>query len=151
MKVRKVVEVAARLLKVGRSKAWVDPLQLKRVGEAMTTDDVKELIAQRVIRKRQDAQHSRGHARWLRVQKQKGRRKGHGSRSGLKSARTGKKSVWVARVRAQRAKLQELRKAGKVAKNVYGKLYRQIKGGHFKGKKYVEEAALKGIQSGREN
>ncbi|MBI4043792.1 MAG: 50S ribosomal protein L19e [Candidatus Diapherotrites archaeon] len=145
MKVKKVVSVAARMLKVGVSKVWVDPVQSKRVGEAMTKEDVKELIAQRVIRKRQDALHSRARARWLRMQKRKGRRRGHGRRSGLKSARMGKKRSWIARVRAQRAKLKELRSTGKVDSNAYGVIYKQIKGNHFKGKKYVEEAVLKGL------
>ena len=45
MKANKAKEVVASILKTGTSKIWVDPMQLEKVGEAMTKEDIRSLIS----------------------------------------------------------------------------------------------------------
>ena len=139
----KLKRMAADIFGVGESKIWVDPEQLVKAKEAMTRDDVRKLISERVIRKRKDHGHSRGAARILQAKKALGRRKGPGKRTGTRKARMKPKQQWVARVRGLRQSLRTLRKEGKVGDN-YGVLYKQIKGNYFRGKKHMESVIVGG-------
>ncbi len=91
MKAEKAKEIAAGLLKVGKKKIWIDPEEAESVKEAITKDDIRELIKNGIIKKRKEGEQSRGRARKIEKQKKKGRRKGHGSRKGTAKARTDRK------------------------------------------------------------
>ena len=140
MELNKLKRLSAQVLGVGESKVWFDPAQLEEISQAMTKEDIRGLINSRAIRKKKTQEKSRGGARILHAKKVKGRRRGKGKRTGLKSARMGKKSLWIKNVRAQRKMLRSLKKTEKFGKKEYGKFYRQIKGNLFRGKKYVEQA-----------
>ena len=140
MNLRKLKRMASQILGVGESKIWVDPLQDARTKEAMTRDDVRNLIRDRIIRKRKDKGHSRGAARILHQKKRLGRKGGFGKRTGTRKARMDPKRVWVTKVRALRKKLRELRDEKKL-KGDYAQLYGQIKGNMFRGKKQLESIA----------
>ena len=137
MNQHKFKRMAADIFGVGQSKIWIDPEQLGKVKEAMTRDDVRKLISERVIRKRKDHGHSRGSARILRAKKALGRRKGPGKRTGTQKSRMQPKKQWISRVRALRSALKTMQAEGKVTDN-YGKLYKQIKGNLFRGRKHME-------------
>ena len=141
MEARKAKELAARILKVGVGRIFVDPTNLAKVSEAMTKDDVRTLIAERIIKKRASSEQSRAHARLLAAKKQKGRRRGKGKRSGTKKVRTDQRKTWIGRVRSQRRTLRELaeKNPAAVKEKGYGDIYRKIKGNYFKGKKYLVE------------
>lgn len=132
--------MAADILDVGESKIWINPTEIKPATEAMTRDDVRKLVAQRIVRKRKDHYHSRGGARILHAKKRKGRKSGMGKRTGTKKARTQPKKQWIARVRSLRKKLREMRTSGELKGN-YAKLYRQVKGNVFRGKRHLETIA----------
>lgn len=138
MNPRKIKRMAADILGVGESKVWIDSTQTVKAMEAMTRDDIRNLIAQRIVRKRQDAQHSRGAARILHAKKRLGRKSGKGKRTGTKKARSKPREQWIARVRALRKTLQEYKKAGKL-KGTYRALYKQVKGNHFRGTKHLQQ------------
>lgn len=144
MKAEKAKEIAAKLLKVGKNKIWIDPNETDSLKEAITTDDIRELIKSGVIKKRKESEQSRARARMLERQKKKGRRKGHGSRKGTAKARTKPKREWISKVRAQRSLLKELKKKypEKVKAIGYSKLYRMIKGGFFKSKAQLERYVM---------
>ncbi len=141
MDLKKAKELAAEILKVGKSRIYMDPTNLKKVDEAMTKDDVRGLIAERIIKKRKVNFQSRGRSRVAILQKQKGRSRGKGKRRGTKNTRVDKKSNWIHKVRAQRAMLQELKKTNPAAveEKGYGNIYKRIKGNFFKGKNYLKE------------
>jgi len=141
MELNKAKEMAAGLMKVGVGKMYIDPANATKVKEAMTKEDIRELIADRIIKKRQDNSQSKGRSRKLKEQKQKGRRRGRGKRKGTKKARTAKKKNWIGKVRAQRRTLKELRVENPeaVKEKGYSDVYRKIKGNYFKGKKYLKE------------
>lgn len=131
--------MAAEIMGVGESKIWVDPTQMTKALEAMTRDDIRNLVAQRIVRKRKDQGHSRGAARILQAKKRVGRKQGQGKRTGTKKARSQPKKMWRNRVRALRTTLRTLKTDGKLKGN-YSALYRQVKGNYFRGKKHLLQA-----------
>ncbi|MDD3159698.1 MAG: 50S ribosomal protein L19e [Candidatus ainarchaeum sp.] len=141
MNQKKAKELSARILKIGVSKIYIDPAKTQKVDEAMTAEDIKGLISERIVRKRRENAQSKGRARILKAKKLKGRKSGKGKRKGTKKARTEKKATWMNRVRAQRKLLKELKVSNPtaVAKVGYSKLYKMVKGNYFKGKKYLQE------------
>ena len=110
----KVKELAAELMGVGTTRVWMNPDALSELGEAMTKDDIRQLIVQRAIKKRADAFQSRGRARLLHAKKKKGRKTGQGKRTGTKKARVNEKKRWMMNVRAQRKYLKSVRAASNI-------------------------------------
>ncbi len=141
MDLRKAKELAASILKLGVTKVYLDPTQSKKIEEAMTKDDIRGLIAERIISKRRENLQSKGRARIMAAKRKKGRKSGKGKRKGTKKSRTEGKSGWMKKVRAQRTMLKELRKTNPEAVKAanYGDVYRKIKGGFFKGKNYLKQ------------
>ena len=141
MDARKARELAAGIMKCGENRIYLSPDGLTRIAEAMTKDDIRQLIAERVVKKRIAVDQSRGRARIQKAQRQKGRRRGKGKRTGTKKVRGEQRNTWINKVRSQRRMLKELRKTNPeaVAAKGYGKTYRRIKGNNFKGKNYVKE------------
>jgi len=146
MNAKRAKEMSSRILKVGKSRVWVNPEEIERVKEAITKDDVRSLISDGVIKKNRRPEQSRARARKLAEKKKKGRKKGEGKRRGKYNTRSKRKKTWISKVRAQRRTLKELRESEteKVEKIGYGKLYKMVKGGYFKGKKYVERKVQEG-------
>ncbi len=136
MNPRKIKRMAAEIMGVGETKIWVDPTQMTKALEAMTRDDIRNLVAQRIVRKRKDQGHSRGAARILHAKKRVGRKQGQGKRTGSKKARSQPKKMWQDRVRALRTTLRSLKTEGKL-KGPYSEYYRRVKGNYFRGKKHL--------------
>jgi large subunit ribosomal protein L19e len=146
MEARKARELAARILKVGEGRIFIDPASLAKVAEAMTKDDIRALIAERVVKKKPSKEQSMGRARILKEKRQKGRRRGKGNRSGTKKVRSNQRKDWINKIRTQRKALKELKTSNPKAvdEKGYSSIYKKIKGNFFKGKKnlveYVEGA-----------
>jgi len=109
MKAEKAKKMAAELLKVGVHKIWINPESEERLKEAMTKEDVRALIKDRIIKKRKEQEQSRARARILHAKKKKRRKSGYGKRTGSRKARSKEKKSWMHDVRAQRKKLRELK------------------------------------------
>jgi large subunit ribosomal protein L19e len=139
MESKKARELAATILKVGVGRIYIDPTNVSKVAEAMTKDDVRGLIAERVIKKRPSAQQSMGRARENQARKDKGRGRGKGSRAGTKKVRTKQRKSWIGRVRSQRSTLKELKVKNPAAVDAigYSKLYKMVKGNYFRGKNHL--------------
>lgn len=129
-----VRRIAADLLDVGESRIWIDPENMQKVGEALTRDDVRKLIADGIIKVLHSMGVSRARGRRKQEGKRKGRRRGHGSRKGTANARQPGKKLWMARVRLQRKTLADLRDKKQIDTAATRKVYSMIKGGAFKGK-----------------
>ena len=141
MEGKKAKELAARLLKVGKGRVYLEPTGATKIAEAMTKDDIRGLIAERVIRKKPSSEQSKGRARELKEKRLRGRRRGKGKRSATKKVRTEKKSRWIGRVRSQRATLKEMRAKNPTAVSEigYSSIYKRIKGNYFRGKRHLVE------------
>lgn len=138
MDYKKAKRLAAEILKAGETKVWISPEAGKRIKEAMTKEDVRALIAEKIIAKKKSSEQSRSRARKLKEKKKKGRRRGKGRRTGTKKARKEGKLFWIKNVRAQRAAFKELKKKGTKLKYPARKIYMMISGSFFKGKKHMQ-------------
>jgi large subunit ribosomal protein L19e len=129
--------LAADILKCGVNRVHIDPLYVEDVGQAVTRDDIRELIDDGIISKRRKEGQSRGRARELQEQKQKGRHQGPGSRKGASGGRESEKDQWKKRIRALRRTLKTLRDEGHVDSSTYRTYYDQAKGGEFRSKQHL--------------
>ena len=129
--------LAAEILKCGEERVWMDPNALEEIKEAVTRDDIRMLIKRGLIKKKQKKGTSRVRANYLKMQKEKGRRKGHGSRKGRKYARYPRKERWIKTIRPIRATLRDLRDSGMIDRRTYRKFYRWAKGGVYKSRNHL--------------
>ena len=124
--------IAAEILKCGKNRIWIDPNALEEISTAATKEDVRKLIEDGVIKKKPIKGISRARIKKRKMQRKKGRRRGHGSRKGRKTARMPRKRLWIIRIRAIRRRLKYLRDTGEIDRRTYRILYRKAKGGEFR-------------------
>ena len=138
--------LAARLLDCGENRVRFEETRISDIKEAITASDLRALVKEGAVYAAPIRGVSRGRARKIRVQKIKGRRKGHGSRKGPATARTIRKVTWMNKIRAQRKVLSELREEGHIDTETFTAMYRKAKGGFFRSKRhlrlYIEEQGL---------
>lgn len=129
--------IAARILKCGRSRIWFDPARIGDIKEAITANDVRRLIKDDVIK----ALPKRGISSYRRKkiikQLKKGRRRGKGTRKGKLGTRLPRKRVWIQKIRALRNELQKLRSEGRIEKRIYRNIYMKAKGGLFRSRSHL--------------
>lgn len=130
--------MAADIMDVGEDRVWIDPDNQEKVDEAITRQDIRNLIEGDTIQKKDVKGTSKGRAREKKKQKQKGRRKGHGSRKGKKGARKSDKKKWMENIRAIRSELKDMRDNEEITQEQYRDLYDRAKGGFFRDTKHVK-------------
>jgi large subunit ribosomal protein L19e len=123
--------LAADVLDVGKNKLWFDPEAQGDIAEAITREDIRELVDDGVIRAQPPSGNSRGRARERNEKRAYGHGTGAGSRKGKAGARQNPKGDWQSRIRAQRAHLRELRDEGELDASTYRDLYDKAGGGEF--------------------
>ncbi|MCY4731194.1 50S ribosomal protein L19e [Natronomonas gomsonensis] len=123
--------LAADVLGVGKNRVKFDPDAQGEIADAITRDDIRELVDSGVISATEAKGNSRGKARERAKKRSYGHQKGHGSRKGKAGARQNEKEDWTSRIRAQRRELRELRDDGEIDRSQYRELYDQASGGEF--------------------
>jgi large subunit ribosomal protein L19e len=123
--------LAAQILKVGQNRVWIDPERMDDVETAITREEVKKLIHEKVITALPEKGVSRARAKTIREKKRKGRRKGVGSKTGAGYAKISKKEVWMSRIRSLRKRLRELKATRVITETTYRKLYSVAGSGRF--------------------
>ncbi|GAB6880077.1 50S ribosomal protein L19e [Halorubrum gandharaense] len=124
--------LAADELDVGENRVWLDPEAADEIADAITREDIRELIEQGTIEAKDAKTNSRGRARERAEKRSYGHRSGAGTRKGSSGARQNTKDDWKARIRAQRARLKELRDDEDVLDATeYRELYNKASGGEF--------------------
>ncbi len=132
-------QIASRIMKVGMNRVRINPENLEKVAEAITRDDIRSLIKNGAIYALPKRGLSKGRIKRIKAAKEKGRRKGHGGRTGRKMARTPRKKAWESRIRAIRDELKKLKKEKKISGKIYRKLYRRASGGFFHSRRHLRE------------
>ncbi|MDD4983498.1 MAG: 50S ribosomal protein L19e [Candidatus ainarchaeum sp.] len=127
----------SKLLNVGKSKVWISPDATTEVKKAITKDDIKEMVNNGTVKKVISGQ-SRGRARKLKAKKTAGRRRGPGTRKGVKTARTRPKEEWIKKVRAQRKYIREMKDKNEIDSTLYKDLYAKVRGGFFRSKGHIK-------------
>ncbi len=140
--------MAAEILDVGESRVWLDPNEAEEISNAITREDVRNLIDEGLVEKKPEKGVSRGRARKKQNQKSKGRQSGHGSRKGKKGARKNSKEKWKENIRSIRDYLRDLRDNGDIETSKYRDLYNMASGGRFESKRqlknYLESRGILG-------
>lgn len=116
-------KLAAKILKCGIDRVWIDPKRIKEVEEALTRRDIKRLIGSGVIKKIPKKGNSKRERR---------KRRGVGSIKGHHKDEA--KKQWMKRIRALRRYLKYLRDKDLISKKSYKELYKKAKSGMFKSK-----------------
>lgn len=147
MSLRSQRRMAAEILKVGETRVWIDPERVEDVEIAITRQDIRRLIHEKVIRRIPEKGVSRARARILHEKKKKGLRRGPGGRSGHSGARAPRKQMWMKKIRALRRRLHELRESRSITEKVYRRLYVMAGSGSFRSiadmERYVESRRLR--------
>jgi large subunit ribosomal protein L19e len=123
--------LAAEILKVGQNRVWIDPERMDDVEGAITREEVKKLIHEKVIVSLPEKGVSRSRAKTVRRKKGVGRRKGPGSRTGSARAKISKKEAWMSKIRSLRKKLRELKANRVITESTYRKMYGVAGSGKF--------------------
>jgi len=123
--------LASDVLDVGKNKVWFDPGRQGDIAEAITREDIRELVDEGAIRADEPDGNSRGRARERQEKRAYGHQTGPGSRRGKAGARQNPKEDWQSRIRAQRERLKELRDGGDLDRSAYRDLYDKAGGGEF--------------------
>ncbi len=143
--------LAAALLGCGvnRVRISTDPAEQENLFDAITRDQVRELIRRNVIAMRPEQGVSRARARIRAIKRKQGRRRGQGTRKGSANARTSSKGAWMANIRRLRAHLRELKAQGRIDVHTYRRFYRQAKGGMFKSRAHLtQQLEMAGLLKG---
>ncbi len=141
--------LAADELDVGENRVWLDPDAQGEIADAITREDVRELIDEGTIREKGQARsNSRGRARERNEKRAYGHGTGHGKRAGKKGARTDPKEDWTSRIRAQRRRLREYRDDGTLTAEEYRELYDRAGGGEFDSVADIERLVAANYEGG---
>ena len=87
--------LAAQILKIGQNRVWIDPERMDDVEGAITREEVRKLIHEKIIDSLPEKGVSRSRAKIIREKKLKGRRGGPGSITGAGYAKVTKKEAWM--------------------------------------------------------
>ena len=127
MSIATVRRICSRVYSVGETRVKI--LDAKRAAEALTADDVRLLVKEKVILITSEKGPSRAAARYKQSRLGKGRRRGRGSKKGTSMS---DKDKWISKIRSQRKLLHSLK--SKFKKGEFRKVYKMVKGNAFKNK-----------------
>jgi len=127
--------MAASVMNVGLDRVVFDQEYSDLIQDAITRSTIRGLVGFGAIKAAPKKGSSRGRYRSRSLKLKRGR--GSGSLEGSKSARTARKSKWVAKVRALRWRLKVAKERGTISKKSYRRLYRQAKGGQIRDVKHL--------------
>ena len=123
--------LAAQILKVGQNRVWINPERMDDVEGAITREEVKKLIHEKIISSLPEKGVSRSRAKTIQEKKRKGRRKGPGSHGGSGFAKISRKEVWMSKIRSLRKRLRELKASRVITEKTYSQYYRMAGSGRF--------------------
>jgi large subunit ribosomal protein L19e len=129
--------LAADVLDVGENRVWFDPDEQGEIADAITREDIRDLVDRGAIDAEAAKGNSRGRARERNAKRSYGHRKNAGSRKGKAGGRENEKDKWIGDVRAQRRVLRELRDEGEITRSEYRNLYAEAGGGEFRSVRYL--------------
>jgi len=123
--------LASRIMKVGQNRVWIDPQRMDDVEGAITREEIRKLVHEKVIKPSPIEGVSRGRTKTIREKKRKGRRNGPGNQTGTSHARVSKKEAWMQKIRALRKRLRELKAGRVITESNYRQLYMMAGSGRF--------------------
>jgi large subunit ribosomal protein L19e len=123
-------KLAAKILKVGESRIWLNPAKQKDVNAAITRIDIKKLI------KKGEIKVTREKISRPKILGRKRRRAG--SKKGAKHSIVTAKRKWIQTVRPLRKSLRELKDSQHIDNATYKQMRKLIKGGMFRSRSHLK-------------
>jgi large subunit ribosomal protein L19e len=123
--------LASAILKIGQNRVWINPERMSDVEGAITREEIKKLIHEKVIDSLPEKGVSRSRAKVIHEKKSKGRRQGPGSYTGSPRAIVTKKEAWMIKIRSLRRKLRALKANRTITEETYTQYYRMAGSGRF--------------------
>jgi len=130
--------LAADIMKVGEGRVWIDPERIDYVETAITREEIRKLIHEKVVRSLPEKGVCRVRARVLAKKRKKGLRRGPGGKSGGARSKISKKHAWMNRIRPLRKRMCELKDSRAITESNYRKLYDMSESGVFESKADLE-------------
>ena len=115
--------LAAQIMKIGQNRVWIDPERVDDVDVAITREEIRKLIHEKIIASLPEKGVSRSRAKTIIEKKRKGRRKGSGSKTSSPRTKITKKEAWMIRIRSLRKRLRELKTSRIITVSTYRKIY----------------------------
>ncbi len=119
--------IAAKVLNVGENRIVFDKLRLEEIKQAITRQDIKDLIKDRAIKIKAGKK------------KRKKKKRKNRKRGSIKKRVKKRKEKYVAKIRKIRKFADDQMKIGKIAKELRNKIRIYAKAGQFKSLKAVKE------------
>jgi large subunit ribosomal protein L19e len=126
--------MAAKALNVGENKVWFDPERISEIKEAITQQDIIDLIGDKAIKRRPHSGQKRRAGKINLKRKRKGRRRGPGH-----IRKVINKKDYIHKIRKLRSFLKSLKVINKINNEEYRKIYTLLKAGMFKNKQAITE------------
>jgi large subunit ribosomal protein L19e len=136
--IHKKRELASRILGVGVNRVRFEPDKLDDVADPITRENIRSLISNGSIWTAKVKGTSRGRTRAKLVTKKK-HGTGPGSKKGKKTARVGKKEVYVIKVRSMRRHLKILKERKDITNEQFWALYKKVNGAQVRSLSHLRE------------
>lgn len=135
---KKKRELIARMLGIGANRVRFEPDKLDDIADSITREDLRSLVKRGTIWTTKVKGTSRGRAKT----KQAIRRKsglGPGSKKGKKTARMGKKSAYVTKIRSLRHHLKVMKDRNEINRQTYWLTYKKVDGGQVRSVSHLRD------------
>ena len=126
--------MAAKVLNIGKNKIWFIPGRINEIKEAITQQDIVDLIKDKAIKRKPHLGQKRRAGRINLKRKKKGRRRGPGH-----IKKVIKKRDYIHRIRKLRSFLKSLKNTNKMNSEECRKIYMLLKAGMLKNKQAITE------------
>jgi large subunit ribosomal protein L19e len=135
---KKKRELIARMLGIGANRVKFEPDKLDDIADSITREDLRSLVKRGTIWTTKVKGTSRGRAKTKQaIRKKSGL--GPGSKKGKKTARMGKKSAYVTKIRSMRHHLKVLKDRNEINRQTYWSIYKKVNGGQVRSVSHLRE------------
>lgn len=135
---KKKRELVARILGIGANRVRFEPDKLDDIADSITREDLRSLVKRGTIWTTKVKGTSRGRAKTKQaIRKKSGL--GPGSKKGKKTARTGKKSAYVTKVRSMRYHLKVMKDRNEINRQTYWLIYKKVDGGQVRSVSHLRD------------
>lgn len=135
---KKKRELIARMLGVGANRVRFEPDKLDDIADSITREDLRSLVKRGTIWTTKVKGTSRGRAKTKQaIRKKSGL--GPGSKKGKKTARMGKKSAYVTKIRSLRHHLKVMKDRNEINRSTYWLAYKKVDGGQVRSVSHLRD------------
>jgi large subunit ribosomal protein L19e len=135
---KKKRELVARILGIGANRVRFEPDKLDDIADSITREDLRSLVKRGTIWTTKVKGTSRGRAKTKQATRKKSGL-GPGSKKGKKTARTGKKSAYVTKVRSMRYHLKVMKDRNEINRQTYWLIYKKVDGGQVRSVSHLRD------------